>query len=124
MLDPRWQLDPTLIHQRYPGVTLPAGTTLRVAEVTAGVYRAAVHEPDGRQVVDHVATDDAEAVREAVALAAALVPLGPAARWRYLRRMRRRAAANMPWASRKRDRWLGVGIGVLLGALVTRLLWR
>jgi hypothetical protein len=84
VLDPRWQVDPTQIQQRYPGLTLPAGTTLRVAEVTAGVYRAAVHGPDGRQVVDHVATDDTEAVREAVALAVALMPLAPAARWRYL----------------------------------------
>lgn len=85
MLDPRWQVDPTVIQRRCPGITLPAGTTVRVAEVPAGVYRAAVHGPEGRQVVDHVATDDAEAVRGAVVLAAALMLVNTARTGRNLR---------------------------------------
>jgi hypothetical protein len=50
MLDPRDQVTPDELQQLAPGASLQHDATIRLAEVTPGVYRAAVHGADGESL--------------------------------------------------------------------------
>ena len=104
MLDPRDQLTPAELQQLAPGASLPHAATVRLAEVTAGVYG-----PDGELLGTHVATDPAEAMRVAIGRAQGLPSLGPEA---------------SSWLGRPRERALGVTLGILLGLALAWRLWR